>query len=229
MVKSIKDTFMSIAPVVLIIFILQAIFAPMHSDLLLRFGLGAALVILGLSIFNLGVTTGMEPMGAEIGSGMTRSRNLWIVSLTGFLIGFVVTLAEPDLQVLTQQVEGVSQGAIPPVALLICVSAGVGIMLVIALLRVMFQWKMRNVLYLCYGLVFLLAIFTPAAYMPIAFDSGGVTTGPMTVPFILSMGVGISSLRTDRNTEADSFGLVGLVSIGPIMAILILGVVTQYV
>lgn len=221
--ENVKETLLSVGPVIVIIYILQACFAPMSRELLARFAVGSVLLVIGLAIFNMGVSTGMEPMGAEIGAGMAKSRKLWIIVVTGFIIGFTVTLAEPDLQVLTGQVNVVSQGAISYWTLMLSVAAGVGFMVVIALLRILFQWPLRRMLWIAYGIIFIIAASIPQAYVPIAFDSGGVTTGPMTVPFIMALGIGVSHIRSDRTAEADSFGLVGLVSAGPILSVLVLG------
>lgn len=225
--ESVRETLMSVGPVIIIILLLQTFLAPMPSELMGRFIAGTLFLIMGLSIFGHGVRVGMEPMGEEIGSGMAKSRRLLTILVGGFVIGFIVTLAEPDLQVLTSQVGQVSDGAISPAVLLLSVGVGVGVMTAIALLRILLQVPLRYVLWLSYAVIFALAAVAPPEYVPVSFDSGGVTTGPMTVPFIMSLGIGVSSIRSDRTAEEDSFGLVGLVSAGPIIAVLILGVLTK--
>lgn len=224
---SLKETLMSVGPVVIIILLIKVFFVPMPADLTVRFLVGAVLLWLGLAIFNLGVSVGMEPMGDEIGAGMAKSRRFWIIVVTGFIVGFIATLAEPDLKVLSKEVNTAFEGSIPPALLMISIAVGVGIMTVLSLLRILFQWPLRNILWISYAAIFTLAAFVSPDYIPVGFDSGGVTTGPMTVPFILSMGIGVSSIRSDKNAEDDSFGLVGLVSTGPIFAILILGVLAK--
>ena len=161
----------------------------------------------------------MTPMGERVGSSMLKARKLWITVAIGFLLGFVVTISEPDLQVLANQVPSV-----PNMTLILAVACGVGIFLVLALLRMLFGIALAPMLIVLYLLVIGLTLFVPADFQAVAFDSGGVTTGPMTVPFIMALGVGISMIRNDRHAADDSFGLVALCSIGPILAVLLLGI-----
>jgi hypothetical protein len=157
-------------------------------------------------------------MGEGIGIQLTRSSNIILALLVSFIMGLVITIAEPDLQVLARQVP-----AIPPMALILTVAVGVGFFLVIAVLRTFLKVPLSILLIVFYLAVFVISYFSPNTFIPVAFDSGGVTTGPMTVPFILAMGVGVASIRSDRNSQDDSFGLVALCSVGPILAVLILG------
>ena len=162
----------------------------------------------------------MTPMGERVGSAVTRSRSLPVIVGMGFLLGFLITISEPDLQVLAGQVP-----AVPSATLILSVAAGVGAFLVLALLRMLFGIPLSPMLVFFYAAVFALALFVPPDFLAVAFDSGGVTTGPMTVPFIMALGVGISAIRNDRAAAADSFGLVSLCSIGPILAVLVLGMI----
>ena len=162
----------------------------------------------------------MTPIGERVGSIMTRSKNVYIMVLISFVMGMVITISEPDLQVLAQQVP-----SIPNMTLILAVAIGVGAFLVLAVLRMLLAMPLYHIFLVFYGIIFILTLFVPADFLAIAFDSGGVTTGPMTVPFIMSFGVGIAAIRSDRHAEDDSFGLVALCSIGPILAVLLLGMI----
>jgi hypothetical protein len=160
----------------------------------------------------------MMPMGEGIGIQLTRSSNLFIALFVSFVMGFIITVAEPDLQVLARQVP-----AVPPMVLIFTVAAGVGFFLVVAVLRTLLKIPLSVLLLIFYVGVFVVAYFAPNSFIPVAFDSGGVTTGPITVPFILAMGIGVASIRSDKNSQDDSFGLVALCSVGPILTVLLVG------
>ena len=192
--------------------------APVRTDLLLSFLLGAICMIMGMGFFTLGAESAMTPIGEKIGTALTKSKKLPLILIVSFLLGVAVTAAEPDLQVLAQTVPHIDT-----MVLLVTVSIGVGIFLMICMLRIVMGFKLRWLLCGFYALVFLLTAFADPNYISVAFDAGGVTTGPMTVPFILALGVGVARIRSDNNAESDSFGLVSLSSIGPILAVLILG------
>ena len=162
----------------------------------------------------------MTPMGERLGTKMTQTKKLGAVVVLCFVLGFIITISEPDLQVLAEQVP-----SIPNYTLIIAVAIGVGIFLVAAVLRMLFGIALPHMLVVLYPIVFLLAFFVSADFLAVAFDSGGVTTGPMTVPFIMAFGIGFSAVRSDKHAENDSFGLVALCSIGPILAVLILGLI----
>lgn len=162
----------------------------------------------------------MTPMGERVGTTMTKSKNIFVMVFLSFLLGAMITISEPDLQVLAGQVS-----SIPNMVLILAVAAGVGCFLVLALLRMLFGIPLSHMLLVFYGIVFLLSYFVPKDFLAVAFDSGGVTTGPMTVPFIMALGVGISAIRSDKRAADDSFGLVALCSIGPILAVLILSMI----
>ena len=161
-------------------------------------------------------------MGERVGGNLVKTKKLWFIIGTGFVLGMMITISEPDLQVLARQVLSV-----PNMVLILSVALGVGLFLAIALIRILVGFALAPLLILFYLLIFLLAMLAPADFLAVAFDSGGVTTGPMTVPFIMDLGVGISAIRNDRHAEDDSFGLVALCSIGPILAVLILSLVYQ--
>ena len=215
-----KESLDSVLPITLIVLVLSVTLAPMPTDVLLAFLVGAVLLIVGMGLFTLGADTAMTPIGERVGAHMTKSRKLWIVVAVSFLMGVIITVSEPDLQVLAGQVP-----SIPNAVLVGAVAVGVGVFLVIALLRILFRVPLNKLLIVSYIVVFTLAFFVPEDFLAIAFDSGGVTTGPMTVPFIMALGVGVASIRSDENAAQDSFGLVALCSVGPIMAVLILALV----
>ena len=218
--EKIREALASVVPITAIVLVLSFTVAPLPTATLMAFLIGAALLIVGMGLFTLGADTAMTPIGERVGAHMTRSRKLWIVIAVGFLIGVIVTVSEPDLQVLATQVPGV------PNALLIgAVAVGVGAFLVIALLRILFRIPLNRMLIVFYIAVFGLTLLVPEDFLAIAFDSGGVTTGPMTVPFIMALGLGVSSIRSDENASQDSFGLVALCSVGPILAVLVLALI----
>lgn len=205
-------------PIVIIVLLLCLSISPMRPDLLLCFLIGAVMLIIGMGLFSLGAEQSMTPIGSKIGTALTKTRNLPLILGISFLLGFAITVAEPDLQVLAQTVPHINS-----TVLLITVGIGVGIFMSVCMLRIVTGTSLRLILIVCYAIVFALAAFTDKDFLSIAFDSGGVTTGPMTVPFILAMGIGVSNIRSDKKAEADSFGLVALCSIGPILSVLLLG------
>lgn len=214
------ETLKAVLPILGIVFVLCFTIAPIPPSILLVFLVGAVMLIAGMLLFNVGVEMSMTPMGERVGTIMTKTRKLPLIILTSFIMGFIITISEPDLQVLAQQVP-----SIPNMALILAVAAGVGVFLVIALLRMLFGIALSHLLVVFYLIVFGMTLFVPKDFLSIAFDSGGVTTGPMTVPFIMAFGVGIAAIRSDKHAADDSFGLVALCSIGPILAVLILGMI----
>ncbi len=215
--EKMREALASVLPITAIVLVLCFTVAPVPVEVLLAFLIGAVLLIAGMGLFTLGAETAMIPIGERVGARMTRSRKLWVVVSVSFLIGVVITVSEPDLQVLAEQVPGV-----PNAHLVGAVAVGVGIFLVVALLRILFRVPLRWLLIVSYAVVFPLAALVPGDFLAIAFDSGGVTTGPMTVPFIMALGLGVSSIRSDKDAAQDSFGLVALCSVGPILAVLVL-------
>ena len=218
--EKIREALASVLPITMIVLVLCFTISPLPPDTLLAFLVGAVLLILGMGLFTLGADTAMSPIGERVGAAMTKSRKLGIVIAVGFLIGVIITVSEPDLQVLANQVPG-----IPNAVLVMAVAVGVGAFLVVALLRILFRVPLNALLVGFYIVVFGLAAMVPADFLAIAFDSGGVTTGPMTVPFIMALGIGVASIRSDENAAQDSFGLVALCSIGPILAVMILSLI----
>ncbi len=217
-----REAAASVLPITLIVALMCLSFVPVTPDLLLAFLLGAVMLIVGMGLFTLGSDVSMSQIGSHMGAKLTKSRNLMLILSVSFLLGVAITVAEPDLQVLAANVP-----AIDTTVLIITVAVGVGLFLLGSMLRILFAVPMKWLLLGLYGLVFLLAALTDPDYLSVAFDSGGVTTGPMTVPFIMALGVGVASIRSDGNANTDSFGLVALCSVGPILAVLILSFVYQ--
>ena len=216
--EKIVEAALSVLPIAVIVLLLCLMVTPMRPDLLLCFLIGAVMLVVGMGLFSLGAEQSMTPIGSKIGTALTRTKNMPLILGVSFLLGFAITVAEPDLQVLAQTVPHIKSSV-----LLVTVGAGVGSFMAICMLRILTGASLRWILIVCYTLIFVLAAFTDRDFLCIAFDSGGVTTGPMTVPFILAMGLGVSKVRSDDRAEADSFGLVALCSIGPILSVLLLG------
>ena len=205
-------------PIVIIVAILCLAVTPVSPAFLLAFLVGTLMIIIGMGMFTIGAESAMTVIGNRIGSSLTKSKKLWLILLVSFILGLAVTVSEPDLQVLAQTVPHIDN-----MVLIVTVGVGVGFFLMICMLRIFLGIKLKWLLIAFYGIVFLLAAFSDPDYLSIAFDAGGVTTGPMTVPFILALGVGVANIRSDREAGTDSFGLVSLCSIGPILFVLILG------
>lgn len=224
LVEKLKEVAISVLPITLIVIVMHFTIAPLEAGMLPRFFAGVLLLIAGLALFLLGVGIGILPMGQLLGTTLGKIKKLGTGMVFTFLIGFMVTMAEPDLHVLGEQFGSINPD-IPKLMLLVVVSSGVGIFVSVGLLRSVFHWSLKKILFFGYVLVFVLAVLTSPYMLPVSFDSGGVTTGPMTVPFIMAFGIGLAKLSKGlgKDTEEESFGLVGLMSLGPIIATLILG------
>lgn len=217
--KKFAEAIRATGPIILLVLALSFSLVPVPANIMLSFLFGSVLLIVGMMFFSIGAELAMETMGEKLGAKITRTKKLWLILLVGFILGFMVTMAEPDLQVLGNQIT-----TIPTLALVSAVAGGVGMFLVIAFLRMVFKVPLRIILLISYAAVFLLSIFAPRNFLAIAFDAGGVTTGPMTVPFILSFGIGIAAIRRDKEAADDSFGLIALCSVGPILAVVLLSI-----
>ena len=218
--EKIGEVLKSVFPILGIVLVLCFTITPIPPGILMTFLVGAVFLMVGMLLFNVGVEMSMTPIGERTGAIITKSKNVFLIILITFIMGLVITISEPDLQVLAQQVP-----SIPNLTLIIAVAIGVAVFLVFAILRMLFSIPLSVLLLIFYAIVFGLTPFVPADFLSVAFDSGGVTTGPMTVPFIMSFGIGISAIRSDRHAEDDSFGLVSMCSVGPILAVLILGMI----
>jgi len=220
--EKIMEAFTSVLPITVIVFITSVVLTPMPPGTMLLFIAGAALLILGMGFFTLGVDMAMIPMGEGIGIQLTKISNLILVLIISFVMGVIITIAEPDLFVLAQQVT-----AIPFWYLIGAVAAGVGFFLLIAVLRTLFKIRLSVLLFFFYAITFGATWFAPNTFIPISFEAGGIATGPIAVPFILAIGLGMASIRSDKNSQDDSFGLIALVTIGPILGMLLLGIFYQ--
>lgn len=218
--SKLNEAVIAVMPIVLIVLVLCFTITPLTPSILLSFLLGALMVVFGMMFFTLGAEISMTPMGEKVGAKMTQSKNIFLIVVLSLLLGIMITVSEPDLQVLATLVP-----SIPNMTIILAVAVGVGIFLVMALLRILYAVSLAKLLVFFYLIVFVLATLVPADFRAVAFDSGGVTTGPMTVPFIMALGIGIAAIRSDRNAADDSFGLVALCSVGPILAVLILGLI----
>lgn len=218
LLEKLKESLGAVLPIIGIVLVLCFSIAPIPNSVLMTFVVGAVLLIIGMMFFTLGAEMAMTPMGERIGTKLTNTRKISVVIVLCFILGFIITISEPDLQVLAEQVP-----SIPNYTLIIVVATGVGIFLVAAVLRMLFGIPLAYMLLILYPIIFILASIVPQDFLTVAFDSGGVTTGPMTVPFIMALGIGFSAVRSDKHAENDSFGLVALCSVGPILAVLLLG------
>lgn len=212
------ESLSAVLPITGIVLLISIFLVPMELGSLVIFIVGAIMLILGMGFFQLGAEMAMTPIGEGIGVQLSKTRIILLVLLISFVMGAIITISEPDLQVLAEQVPSV-----PNRVLILTVAVGVGLFLALAIVRIKFQIDLSKILIVLYLLLIGASFLVPREFLAVAFDSGGVTTGPMTVPFIMAMGVGLASIRTDKNSASDSFGLVALSSVGPILAVLILG------
>ncbi|HOI25005.1 MAG TPA: DUF1538 domain-containing protein [Caldisericia bacterium] len=219
-----KEVLYSIIPITVFVLVLQVFLTPFPAPMLANFIVGALFMILGMILFLAGIRSSLLEFGEAIGKTITLQGKLWMVIVFGFMVGFVVTVAEPAVQVLALQIDQVSMGSIGRWLLILFISIGVGVFVALSLLRILFNIPMIYLLIGGYVVIFILSIFSSPQYIPVSFDAGGVTTGPMTVPFILALGMGFSTITRSRKTSEDSFGLVALASIGPIIAVMLLGI-----
>ena len=212
------ESLSAVLPITGIVLFLSIFLVPLEVGTIVIFMGGAIMLVFGMGLFQLGAEMSMSPLGEGIGVQVSRFHKLGPVIAASVVMGAIITIAEPDLQVLAQQVP-----SIPNLVLIITVAAGVGLFLALAVVRILKKIELSWLLIGMYLALIAASFFVPEAFLAVAFDSGGVTTGPITVPFIMAMGIGLSSMRGDKNASSDSFGLVALSSGGPILAVLILG------
>lgn len=218
--EKMSEAMTSVMPIIAIVILLTITVVPLSPGPVVLFLFGALLLIIGMSLFTMGVDMSMIPMGEGIGVSMAKSKHKLLPVLLCFVLGILITIAEPDLTVLANQVP-----AIENMVIIISVAVGVGLFLVFALLRTLLKVPLRYILIFFYAAAFILLIFTPQNFIAVSFDAGGVTTGPITVPFIMALGIGLASVKMGKNSQSDSFGIVALCSIGPIISVLILGII----
>ncbi len=218
--EKINEALSSVLPITAIVLLLSISFVPMDIGTLALFVVGAVLLIFGMGFFQLGAEMSVSPLGRSMGSSIVKTGKLPLILAICLFMGIIITVAEPDLMVLANQIATLSNATI-----IYTVAIGVGIFLVIAFLRIYFKISLSAILTIFYIIVFAVSFFAPSDFRPVAFDSGGVTTGPMTVPFIMTLGIGFSAARTDKEGTSDSFGLIALCSVGPILSVLLLGMI----
>jgi len=224
--RKFTEVSLSVLPITILVIILNFTLVPVETEMLIRFIIGALLVIMGLGIFLFGAELGIVPIGNLMGETIAKTNKSYLVGILGFILGFLITIAEPDLQILARQVNLASGGIISDSLILIVVSIGVGIMVAIGLLRILFERPLNKLLTLVYLIIFLLGLYTSQEFLAISVDASGATTGAMTTPFILALGYGVSQLKGGKTSEEDSFGMVGLASAGPIFAVMITSIVS---
>lgn len=217
----------AISPLIVIIIILQFFLVKAPGSVFLQFLISTVMIIAGMTLFLLGIEIGILPAGKTVGAGLMGRRSLWLVIAVAFLIGFSVTIAEPDVIVLSGQAGEISQGSIPGTSLLYIIGIGVGIFTVLAMLRIIVGFPLTYLFAICYAVIIVMAFFTPPDYVSLAFDAGSATTGALTAPIVLSLGLGLSSVLAGRSAIKDGFGLLGLASIGPIIAVMIMGIILR--
>ncbi len=222
-----KEVLFSVLPIVALVFLLNFTIAPMENSLLIRFVIGSVFVILGLTVFLLGVDIGITPLGKLTGLALAKTNNIWMVMLAGLVLGFFISIAEPGLMVLANQVNLVTAGNVPSWTLLIAVSIGLAVMLSIGFFRIFYNIPLFKLLGILYTIILFMSIVTSREFLAISFDASGSTTGILAVPLILSLSVGISNIKKDsKASEKDSFGLVAIASTGAIMSVLVLDIIS---
>ena len=229
--KSVKETIeevvYAILPITILVLVLQYTLIWLPFESVLQFLIGVLFVSTGLTLFLLGVHIGLLPVGEIIGSSLPRTGKVWMVIFFGFVLGFAITVAEPDVHVLARYVDRVSGGEIGKWTLILPVALGLGVFVAMSMARIVLKISIKWILFVGYSAVFFLAAspWIPEEFIPISFDAGGVTTGPLAVPLILAFGVGVASVLRSDDKSADGFGLVALASIGPLIAVLLLGII----
>ncbi len=218
-----KETVISVLPVMIIVLFLGLFVVHLDRLLLVRFLIGGIFLIIGLTIFLLGVDLGIQPMGERCGAELTKKRSLALLLISAFIIGFVVTAAEPDIQVFGDQVKSIFS-FVNKTALTFVIAGGVGLFITLGLLRIVLNLSLKKTLLVSYAILFAASFFAPDSFIGIGFDSGGATTGPMTVPFIMALGLGVSSVRSDND---NSFGLTGICSVGPVFAVIVYSILLK--
>lgn len=226
--EKLKEVLLSVVPIVVIVLILNFTLTPLETPLMIRFILGSIFIILGLSLFLIGVDIGIAPLANLIGSTIAKVNKLWIVIVAGLILGFFICVAEPDLIVFAKQVDLVTASQISSTSIILAVSVGLAILLSFGLARIVYNIPLYKILTVLYLIIFGIALFTPPAFLAIAFDASGATTGALAVPFILALSLGVSTLKKDtKSSEKDSFGLVAIASVGAILSVMILSIFSK--
>ena len=223
-----KEVIATVLPISLLVIILNFTFIPLEADLFKRFLLGAIFILLGLTIFLIGVDLGITPMGDSFGHAAVRSGKLWVIAIMGLVLGFVISIAEPDLHILADQVGDVTLGVVSKSSLVMLVSMGVAVLISLGMVRIVKVFSLKTFLLITYGVILALGILADQFFLAISFDASGATTGALTVPFLLALSAGASAINKDsQKSEEDSFGLVGIASAGAIIGALVLGMLNS--
>lgn len=225
LLQKFKEVSLSVLPISALVIILSFTLVPIETDMMMRFIIGTVSVIIGLVLFLLGADIGIGPLGNLMGETVAKSNKSYIVGVLGFILGFFITVAEPDLQILANQVNTATGGIVSGTLILIVVSVGVGFMVAIGLLRILYGKPLNKLYTLLYSIVLILGFMVSEEFLAISVDASGATTGAMTTPFILALGYGVSQLKGGKTSEEDSFGLVGIASNGPIIAIMLMSII----
>ncbi|OQA49889.1 MAG: hypothetical protein BWY46_00362 [Firmicutes bacterium ADurb.Bin300] len=226
--SKLKEVVLSVLPITLIVVLLNFTLTPLETPYFIRFLIAAALIIIGLTVFLLGVDLGITPIGVDLGQSVAKSNRIWMVALAGILLGFFINIAEPDLHVLAGQVQSVTSALISKQLILIVVSVGIAVMLSLGLIRIVKYVPLNIMFTVLYAIIFFLAFFTTPEFLAISFDASGATTGALTTPFMLALALGVSRLKKDsKASEIDSFGLVGLASSGAIISVMVMSIISK--
>jgi hypothetical protein len=220
-----KEVFLSVLPITVLVIILSLTIAPVETDMLIRHIIGAVFVIVGLGVFLFGANIGIIPIGNHMGETIAKTNKAYLVGILGFILGVLITIAEPDLHILAIQVNIASGGIVPSTLIMLVVSIGIGVMVAVGLLRIIFGRPLNQVFTLVYFIIFLFGLTVSEEFLAISVDASGATTGAMTTPFILALGYGVSQLKGGKTSEEDSFGMVGIASTGPILAIMLMSII----
>lgn len=223
--QTFKDISLSVLPITALVLLLHLTLVPIEPEMLIRFIIGASLVIIGLVIFLLGAHIGIGPIGNHMGESIARSNKVIFVGILGFILGFFINIAEPDIQILANQINIATNGAVSGTLVLLIVSVGVGLLVAIGLLRILFEKPLNKTFTFIYTIILLLGLNVSSEFLAFSVDASGATTGAMTTPFILALGLGVSQLKGGKRSEEDSFGLVGLASAGPILALMLMDII----
>ncbi len=229
--KLLKDTsfevIRAIAPLIIVVIILQFTFVRASAGVFIQFLVGTILVIAGMIFFLIGIEVGILPAGKTVGAGLIEKRSIWLIIAVAFLIGFSTTIAEPDVLVLSRQADLISEVTLPEGSLAYIIGIGLAFFVTMAIMRIVLGFRIAYLLTASYLIVILLSFFTPPEFVSLAFDAGSVTTGALTAPIVIALGIGLSSVMAGRSAISDGFGLLGLASIGPIIAVMIMGMIVH--
>ncbi|NLP17108.1 MAG: DUF1538 domain-containing protein [Clostridiales bacterium] len=222
-----KDVAKTLLPVVALVLFISFVIVDVETDVIIRFIVGSVLLLIGLTIFLWGVDLAMNPIGEHMSMEVATSKSPIKIAILSFFLGFLITVAEPDLLILGDQVEGASGGTLKSFIIVYMVSIGVGVMVSLGIFRLLRNKRLNMFMAITYGIILVLAILVSQEFLAIAFDASGATTGALTTPFVLALSLGLSNVKGGKNTEENSFGLVGIMSAGPILAVMLLSIITR--